>query len=464
MPKQYDVIVVGGGPGGYVAAIRASQLGFKTAIVEKERLGGVCLNWGCIPTKALLKNAELYNLVRDGKRWGLKFDNLQVDFPSVIKRSRRVADQMSKGVAYLMRANKIEQFSGTGHLTNEKTVVVTSQGKEIETLSGKHIILATGGRSRPFPGLDFDGKTTISSKEAMTPAEVPESMVIIGGGAIGVEFGYFYSSFGTKVTIIEMLPHIVPFEDKEVAQTLTKSFEKKGITVIAGAKVESAKALKKGVEVAYTKGSENNILKSDVLLVAIGVRPNTENIGLESVGIELDRGFIKVDEYYRTNVPGIYAIGDCIGGILLAHVASAEGLTCIEKIAGMDVAPLDHSSIPGCTYCQPQIASIGLTEEKATEQGYELKIGKYPFRANGKSVAAGTTEGFVKLIFNAKYGELLGAHIIGHDATEMIAELGIAKTLESTYLEILKTVHAHPTVSESIMEAAGNAYGEAIHI
>lgn len=464
MLKQFDLVVIGGGPGGYVAAIRASQLGMKTAIVEKESMGGVCLNWGCIPTKALLKNAEVINTVKDAKTWGLKYDNLDFDFPAIIKRSRRVSNQMSKGVAYLMRSNKIEQFDGTGHLVDEKTVRITSQGKEVDTVQAKHIIFATGGRSRPFPGLDFDSKKIISSKEAMILDTVPESLIIIGGGAIGVEFGYFYNSLGSKVTIIEMMPHIVPLEDEEVAKALTSSFQKSGITVIAGAKVDKAKSIKTGVEVTYSNGSETNIIQGEKLLVAIGVKPNTENIGLDTVGIELDRGFIKVDEFYRTNKQGVYAIGDCIGGILLAHAASAEAIICVEKIAGHDVQPLDHMKVPGCTYCQPQIASIGLTEKKAREQGYELKIGKYPFRANGKSVAAGHTEGFVKLIFDAKYGELLGAHMIGHDATELVAELGVAMTLESTYLEILRTVHAHPTVSESIMEAAGNAYGESIHI
>ncbi|MFC1728992.1 dihydrolipoyl dehydrogenase [candidate division KSB1 bacterium] len=464
MEKEFDIVVVGGGPGGYVAAIRAVQLGFKTAIVEKDRLGGVCLNWGCIPTKALLKNAELLNQIKKSANWGINVGDIQIDFPAVVKRSRKSADMMSKGVAYLMRRNKIEQFSGTGKFLDNKTVEITDDGQKKDTITGSHIIIATGGRARPFPGLDFDGKTVISSKEAMVPDSIPESLVIIGGGAIGVEFAYFYASFGSRVTVLEMLPHIVPNEDEEVARTLTRSFEKMGITVIAGARVEEAKMMKKDAQIKYTRDSETNILKGDKLLVAIGVKPNTENIGIEGIGVEMDRGFIKVDSFYRTNVSGVYAIGDCIGGMLLAHVASAEGVTCVEKIAGKEVAPVDYGNIPACTYCQPQIASIGLTESKAAEKGYELKIGKYPFKANGKSVAAGETEGFVKLIFDAQYGELLGAHIIGHDATELIGEIGIAKTLESTYLEILKTVHAHPTVSESVMEAAGAAFGEAIHI
>jgi len=464
MAEEFDVIVVGGGPGGYVAAIRASQLGLKPAVVEKDRIGGVCLNWGCIPTKALLKNAELFNMIKDSESWGFKIDNVQVDFNKIIKRSRRAADQMSKGAAYLMRINKIEQYAGTGVLLDNKTVQISSDGKITDTITGKHIIIATGGRPFPMPGLDFDGNTVISSKEAMIPESVPESMIIVGGGAVGVEFAYFYASFGTRITLLEMLPHIIPNEDEEVAHTITKAFKKQGIAVIAGAKVEEAKKLDNTVQVKYNMGSETTILQAEKMLVAIGVRPNTEHIGLENLGVKVDRGFIKVDEFCRTNVSGIYAIGDCIGGKLLAHVASAEGILCIEEIAGMDVSPIDYDSIPHCTYCQPQVASIGLTEKLAVERGYDLKIGKYPFRANGKSVASGEKEGFVKLIFDAKYGELLGAHIIGHNATEMIAELGIAKKLESTYLEILKTVHAHPTASESVMEAAGNAYGEAIHI
>jgi len=464
MAKKFDVVIIGGGPGGYVSAIRAAQLGMSAAIVEKERLGGVCLNWGCIPTKALLKNAELLNGIRQAKNWGIHVENVSVDFPQVIKRSRQAAERMSKGVAYLMRHNKIEHFSGTGQLIEKHTIQITSDGRASDILEGSHIIFATGGRPRPLPGLDFDGARVISSKEAMTRKSVPESLTIVGGGAIGVEFAYFFTSFGCKVTILEMLPHIMPNEDAEVAKTLTKAFEKMGITVIAGATVEEAEKRDDGVEIKYTRGTETSFVTCDELMVAIGVKANTENIGLEEAGIKLDHGFIQVDEYYRTSAGGIYAIGDCIGGQLLAHVASAEGITAVEALAGIQTPPVDYDSIPHCTYCQPQIASIGLTEKEARERGYELKIGKYPFRANGKAVAAGETEGFVKLIFDERYDELLGAHIIGNDATEMIAELGVAKTLESSYLEILKTVHAHPTMSESVMEAAGQAYGRAIHI
>jgi len=467
MAKEFDLIVIGGGPGGYVAAIRSSQLGMSTALVEKDRLGGVCLNWGCIPTKALLKNAEIVNLAKRGDEYGIKFDNLSIDFPKVIARSRKAADRMSKGVEYLVRHNNIKHFSGTGHLIDSSTVNITYEGKTLDTIAGKHIILATGGRPHPFPGLDFDGKTVISSKEAMIPEEIPESIIIIGGGAVGAEFAYFYASFGSHVTIIEMLPQLLPNEDSEISGMLSRAFKKQNITVITGSKVHQAnhaKWEKNGVEVKVQKGSEIDSFFAEKLLVAIGIKPNTENLGLEELGIEMERGFIVVDESYQTSVKGVYAVGDCIGGQLLAHAASAEGIACVESIAGHNNEPVDYDSIPHCTYCQPQVASIGLTEKQAKEAGYELKIGKYPFRANGKSVAVGETEGMVKLIFDAADGKLLGAHIIGSDATEMIAELGIAKNMKSTYLEILKTVHAHPTLSESIMEAAGQAYGVAIHI
>ncbi len=464
MAKEFDLAVLGAGPGGYVAAIRASQLGLKTALIEKENLGGVCLNWGCIPTKSLLKNAEIMNYFKKSKDYGITYDNLQVDFAKVISRSRNAASRMSKGVDFLIRHNKIDHFKGTGHFTGTNSLDIVKQGKIIDTLSAKNIIISTGGRPKALPGLEFDSEKIISSKRAMTLEEIPESLLVIGGGAIGVEFAYFYASFGTKVTIVEMMPHLLPNEDEEVANVLAKSFKKQKIKVHTGVKVEKAVKTGSGIEIMMTKGTEIFNANAERMLVAVGVRPNTDNFGLEDLGMEIENGFIRVDKFYKTSIKNIYAIGDCIGGKLLAHVASAEAVTCVEKIVGKDANPIDYDSIPQCTYCQPQVASIGLTEQMAKDRGYKINVGNYPFRANGKSVALGDTEGFVKLIFDAQYGELLGAHIIGSDATEIIAELGIAKTLESSYLEILKTVHAHPTLSEAIMEAAGQAYGEAIHI
>lgn len=473
MAQEFDVIVIGGGPGGYVAAIRASQLGMSTAIVEKDKLGGVCLNWGCIPSKALLKSAEVMNLVKRGDEFGIKIEKFSVNITKIVSRSRQAAVRMSKGVEYLIRHNKIHHFEGTGILKSSTVVEISGperdrhKGKKAETISGKHIIIATGGRPQSLPGMEFDGENIISSKEAMIPKKLPDSITIIGGGAIGVEFAYFYASFGVEVNIVEMLPQLLPNEDSEISAVLEKSFKKRKINILTGASVEKAvisKTGKRSVELKIKKEDETIDLKSEIVLVAVGVRPNTDSIGLMEIGVEMDRGFILVDEHYQTSVAGIYAVGDCIGGLLLAHTASAEGIACIESIAGISKSTVDDNNTPRCTYCQPQVASIGLTEEKARDAGYELKIGKYPFRANGKSVAVGETEGLVKLVFDAKYGDLLGAHIVGHDATEMIAEIGIAKNLDATYMEILKTVHAHPTVSESVMEAAGNAFGEAIHI
>ena len=461
--KTYDVAVIGGGPGGYVAAIRAAQLGLKTAVIEKDRLGGICLNWGCIPTKALLRNAELYEELKQAGEWGFSFDNLKVDFGAVVRRSRDVADKLSKGVEFLFRKNNVEHISGTGALADKGTVTVTRIGKPPEKVWAKHIILATGARPRSIPGIAIDGKKVISYFEAMVLTEVPKSMVIIGAGAIGVEFAYFYNCFGTKVSLIEMMPSILPAEDRELTQILEGSFRKRGIEILSEAKVESLKTSREVTVTLSTKEGRKEV-KGDVALMAVGVQGNFENLGLESLGVAVEKGHIKTDQYYRTNVPGVYAIGDVIGPPLLAHVASAEGITCVEAIAGKDPAPIDYNNIPACTYCQPQLASIGLTEEKVKEQGLEVRVGRFPFRASGKALGIGKTEGLVKLIFGAKYGELLGAHILGSEATELIAELGVAKTLETTAEQIFKTVHAHPTLTEAVMEAAANAYGISINI
>ncbi len=464
MNKSFDVIVIGGGPGGYVAAIRASQLGLSSALVEREKLGGVCLNWGCIPSKALLKNAEIYNLFKKGSDYGYSLDNLSFNLSKIVERSRSVADQMSNGVEYLMKHNQIQCFSGMGALKDNETVQIRNNGKKTDQITARHIIVATGGRPRSLPEIAIDGKIIISSKEALVPEIIPKSLTIIGGGAIGVEFAYFYSSFGSNVTIVEMMPQLLPNEDAEISRHLTRSLKKLGITVHTSSKVERTKKSANGAEITVSSGGKESKIKSARLLIAVGVEPNTESMGLDKLGVEKENGFIRVDEHFETSVSGVYAIGDCIGGSLLAHTASAEGIACTEYIAGHSDALVDYDSIPRCTYCQPQVASIGLTEEQAKQAGYELKVGKYQLKANGKAVAAAESDGMVKLIFDAKYGELLGAHIIGSNASELIAELGVAKTLEATYVEILKTVHAHPTMAESIMEAAGQAYGEAIHV
>lgn len=461
--KLYDIAIIGGGPGGYVAAIRASQLGFKTAVVEKDKLGGVCLNWGCIPTKALLKNAEIYNHFKHANEFGITYQNLEFDFKKIIKRSRDVVLRNSKGVEYLFKKNKIDHISGFGKIIGKGKIEVSKDGKPVETVESKHIIIATGARPRSIPDVAIDRKKIISSSEAMILQEVPKSMLIIGAGAIGVEFAYFYNTFGTKVTLVEMMPSILPIEDKEITKLLESNLKKVGIEIFTDTKVEKVTV---GGDVTLTVNTKEGAkeLKGDVALMAIGVQGNVENIGLDEIGVKYEKSFIKVDKYYRTNVEGVYAIGDIIGQPLLAHVASAEGITCIEAIAGKSPAVVDYENIPGCTYCQPQVASIGLTEDKAIEQGYEIKVGRFPFAASGKARAIGETDGLVKLIFHAKYGELLGAHILGNDATEMIAEIGVAKTLGTTAHELIKTVHAHPTLSEAVMEAAANAMGEAIHI
>lgn len=461
---NYDVIVIGSGPGGYVAAIRASQLGFKTAIVEKENLGGICLNWGCIPTKALLKSAQVFEYLNHAKDYGIGADNIKADFNAVVKRSRDVAEGMSKGIQFLMKKNKIEVVMGTAKVKAGKKVQVTGADGKVNTLSASHIIIATGARSKQLPNLPQDGKKIIGYREAMSLPKQPKSLVVVGSGAIGVEFAYFYATMGTKVTVVEFLPNIVPVEDEEVSKQLEKSFKKVGIEVMTDASVESVDTKGTGCKVNVKTKTGNVTLDADIVLSAVGIEANLQGIGLEEVGIKTDKGKIVTDKFYATNVPGYYAIGDCVGGQALAHVASAEGITCVEKIKGMHVEAMDYNNIPGCTYCQPEIASVGYTEKKAKEAGYEIKVGKFPFTASGKAKAAGAADGFVKLIFDAKYGELLGAHMIGANVTEMISSAVAMRKLETTGHEIIKTVHPHPTMSEAIMEAAAAAYGEVIHL
>lgn len=465
--NAFDLIVIGSGPGGYTAAVRASQLGMKVALVERDRLGGICLNWGCIPTKALLKNAEMLNLFRKSEEFGISHDNLRFDFSKIIQRSRGVADKSEKGVAFLMKKNNVATFTGSAKLAGKGMVEIYDANQKLkETISAARILLATGARARALPGIAFDGKRVISSTEAMILKEVPKSLLIIGAGAIGVEFAYFYNALGTKVTLVEMMPRILPIEDHEVSDLLARSFKKSGIQILTESKVSLLKVTGEGVEAAVQNAKgELSTLNAELALMAVGVTGNVENLGLELTGVKFEKGLIPVDGNFQTNVPGVYAIGDVIGPPWLAHVASAEAISAVEGMAGLkERMKVDYDNIPGCTYCQPQVASIGLTEEKAREKGHELKIGKFPFSASGKGRAIGETEGLVKLIFDAKYGELLGAHILGSEATEMIAELGIAKNLEATYEEILKTVHAHPTLSEAVMEAAADAAGEAINM
>lgn len=465
MSEQYDLVIIGSGPGGYVAAIRAGQLGLKTAVVERAEIGGVCLNWGCIPTKALLHSAGLLQEMKESKKFGIIAPEVSVDFAAMVKNSRMVANRLSKGVEFLFKKNKVTTIRGNGKILAKGKVEVTAEDKSKKVVEAKNIIVATGARPRAIPGIEFDGKKIISSKEALVLPDLPKSMVIIGAGAIGVEFAYFYSTLGTKVTLVEMLPHILPIEDKEVVDVVAKSFKRAGIDILTDTKVDKVSKNDKTVQVSVSSKDGKKDLTAEMALVAIGVQGNIENIGLESVGIKIDRGFIQVDKQtFRTNVSGIYAIGDIIGPPWLAHVASAEGIAAVEAIAGKHYVPVDYDNIPGCTYCQPQVASLGLTEEKAREKGYDIKVGKFPFLASGKSLAMGHSEGFAKLIFDAKYGELLGAHIVGAEATELLAELGVAKTLETTADEIFNTIHAHPTLSEVIKEAAEDAYGMAIHI
>jgi len=464
MSAKYDVIVIGSGPGGYVAAIRASQLGLKTAVVEKAELGGICLNWGCIPTKALLKSAQVFEYIKHASNYGIQVKEASADFGAVIKRSRDVAAGMSKGIQFLFKKNKIDIINGFGKLKGKEKVEVTDEKDNKTVYEAKHIILATGGRSRELPNLKIDNEKVIGYRKAMVLEKKPESMVIVGSGAIGVEFAYFYAAMGTKVTIVEYMPNIVPVEDEDISKQLEKEYKKLGISIMTRSSVEAVdtKGSKTKVKVKTEKGEET--LECDIVLSAVGVQTNLEGIGLEDVGVATDKGKVIVDDFYRTNIPGVYAIGDIVHGPALAHVASAEGIICVEKIAGEHPEPLDYGNIPGCTYCTPEIASVGLTEKQAKEKGYEIKVGKFPFSASGKASAAGAKEGFVKVIFDAKYGEFLGAHMIGANVTEMIAEVVVARKLETTGLEIIKAVHPHPTMSEAIMEATAAAYGEVIHL
>ncbi len=467
MSKSYDLAILGGGPGGYVAAIRASQLGFNTVLIDKDNLGGVCLNWGCIPTKSLLKNAEIFDLMKNHSAdFGISIQGLSFDFSKIIKRSRDISEKITKNVELLIKKNKVTRIRGFGKLSSKNTIdIFDESGKVTDSINAEKIIIATGARPKNFPQIPVDYKKIVTSTEAMNFSTQPRDLIIIGAGAIGIEFAYFYSVLGTKVTIVEMLEQILPVEDKEISETLLKSFKKRGIEIYTSAKVEKAEVKGDEVFVSILNEGKKIELKAEKVLSAIGVMGNVEGFGLEELGIEIEKNHIKVDKQtYQTNVEGIFAIGDVIGPPWLAHVASSEGIHCVETIKGLSLQPIDYDNIPGCTYCIPQVASVGLTEQKALDAGYKLKIGKFPFMASGKAFAVGEREGFVKLIFDAKYGELLGAHIIGPEATELIAELTLAKSMEATYESIVKTIHAHPTLSESIMEAAANAYGESIHI
>lgn len=461
---NYDIIVIGSGPGGYVAAIRASQLGFKTAIVERESLGGICLNWGCIPTKALLKSAQVFEYLNHASDYGIQVAGGEVDFSAVIKRSRSVADGMSKGIQFLMKKNKIDIIMGTAKIKKGGKVEVNGGDGSIKEYTAKHTILATGARSRELPNLKQDGKKIIGYRQAMNLEKQPKSLVVVGSGAIGVEFAYFYNAIGTKVTIVEYLDRIVPVEDEEISKQLERSLKKTGITVLTSAEVTAvdSNGANNLIKIKTAKGEET--IEAEVVLSAVGITPNIENLGLEEVGVKTDKGRVLIDDFYKTNVEGVYAIGDIVKGQALAHVASAEGITCIEKIKGLHVDPIDYNNIPGCTYSYPEIASVGYTEKAAKDAGYEIKVGKFPFSASGKASAAGAKDGFVKVIFDAKYGEFLGAHMIGNNVTEIIAEVVAARKLETTGHEIIKTIHPHPTMSEAVMEATADAYGEVIHL
>jgi len=461
---KYDIIIIGSGPGGYVTAIRASQLGFKIAVVEKENLGGICLNWGCIPTKALLKSAQVYDYLKHVDQYGLKAEAIDKDFDAVIKRSRNVAEGMSKGVQFLMKKNKIDVINGFGKIKTGKKVDVTDADGKVTEYSADNIIIATGARSRELPNLPQDGKKVIGYRQALTLPKQPKKMIVVGSGAIGVEFAHFYNSMGTEVVIVEFLPNLVPVEDIDVSKQFERSFKKSKIKVMTNSSVESVDTSGKGVKAVVKTKKGDEILEADVLLSAVGIKSNIENIGLEDVGIVVDKDKILVNDFYQTNIPGYYAIGDVVPGQALAHVASAEGITCVEKLAGLHTETIDYGNVPGCTYATPEIASVGLTEAQAKEQGYELKVGKFPFSASGKAKAAGTPDGFVKVIFDAKYGEWLGCHMIGAGVTDMIAEAVLGRKLETTGHEVLKAIHPHPTMSEAVMEAVADAYDEVIHL
>ena len=464
LKMKYDIIVLGSGPGGYVTAIRASQLGFKVAVIEKENLGGICLNWGCIPTKALLKSAQVFDYLKHASDYGLTVKEFDKDFSAVVKRSRDVAEGMSKGVQFLMKKNKIDVIDGFGKVKPGKKVDVTAADGKVTEYTADHIIIATGARSRELPNLPQDGKKVIGYRQAMTLAEQPKKMIVVGSGAIGVEFAHFYNAMGTEVTIVEFMPNIVPVEDEDISKQMERSMKKAGVSIMTNASVERIDTSGNGVKAFVKTAKGEEVLEADILLSAVGIKTNIENIGLEETGIATDRDKILVNAYYQTNVPGYYAIGDVTPGQALAHVASAEGILCVEKIAGLHVEPLDYGNIPGCTYATPEIASVGMTEKQAKEKGYEIKVGKFPFSASGKAKAAGTPDGFVKVIFDAKYGEWLGCHMIGAGVTDMIAEAVVARKLETTGHEILKAVHPHPTMSEAVMEAVAEAYGEVIHL
>ena len=461
---KYDVIVIGSGPGGYVTAIRASQLGFNTAIVEKESLGGVCLNWGCIPTKALLKSAEVYNYLKKSEDYGISAENVSSDFDKVINRSRSVADTMSKGVNFLMKKNKITVIKGHATINSDKTITIQDK-KDSYIISGSHVIIATGARSREINSLVQNGKNIIGYREAMTLEKQPKDLIIVGSGAIGVEFAYFYNSLGTNVTLVEYLPKIAPLEDDDISKELQKILKKQGVKIMTSSELIESEATKDKVDVKIKDPNGEIInMTADIVLSAVGIKSNIEGLGLENLEIKTEKDKILVDDFYKTNVDGFYAIGDVVKGPALAHVASAEGITCIEKIKGMSVNPLDYGNIPGCTYCKPEIASVGLTEKQAIENGFDIKVGKFPFTASGKAQSSGNSEGFVKVIFDSKYGEWLGCHMIGSNVTEMISEAVVGRKLETTGHEILKAVHPHPTLSEAVMEAVADAYDEVIHL
>lgn len=464
MSATFDLIVIGSGPGGYVAAIRASQLGMKVAVVEKEELGGICLNWGCIPTKALLKSAQVFEYIQHAKDYGINVKDATIDFNSMISRSRGVAGGMSKGIEFLFKKNKIEKLLGHGKLASANTVEVTAADGKKTNYTAKHIILATGARSRELPGVKIDNEKVIGYRKAMVLDKQPKSMVVIGSGAIGSEFAYFYNTIGTKVTIVEFMPNVVPVEDVDISKALEKEFKKKGIDIYTESSVESVDTKGKGCKVNVKTKTGNITIECDIVLSAAGVVTNLENLGLEEVGVKHEKGKVLVDEYYRTNVSGVYAIGDIVSGPALAHVASAEGIVCVENIAGHHPEPINYNNIPGCTYTVPEIASVGYTEKAARDAGYDILVGKFPFSASGKASASGAKEGFVKVIFDKKYGEWLGAHMIGANVTEMIAEVVVARKLETTGHEIIKSVHPHPTMSEAVMEAAAAAYGEVVHL